>query len=334
MAPKVITYVGAVMAALMLICGGCTQTKEAAQVTPLGGMETYARGVYAYQSGSPDAAETLKQAIEQNPELIMARILLGKIYKEKGEYAAASQYYQRLTQLDPYEVSHWYNLGVSYQMIKRLQEAAASYQSAIRLSPEDFGSTMNLGLVYLALGDVNKAVNYTQKAATLRPDSAEAQANLAVTLDAAGKYTQAEDAYRRSLEIAPSQTGTLVNYANNLLAQKKWQESIEVLNAALKKENTPYLHKRLGDAYAMGKQYDNAETEYQTALKLNPKYYTALNEKGRLLMLRYQEGMELNETLRDQALGMWRQSMEINPNQPALRATLEDWEKRLFSKDK
>lgn len=323
-------HVGVAAIAMALWCGGCAQ--EAGRLTGGGALQTYVQGVYAYESGNPEAIETLRQAVQENPSLIMPRILLGKIYKDKGDYASAIEYYRSVTELDPHDPEHRYNLGVSYQMIQRLQEAASSYQAALKLNPDDFGSNMNLGLVYLALGDIERAVKFTERATELRPNSAEAQANLAVTLDSAGQYSRAENAYRRSLEMAPVQAGTLVNYANNLLAQQKWQEAVQVLNEALKLENTPYLQKRLGDAYAQGGQLDKAMEQYQAALKANPKYYSALNEQARVLIQQYQAGMELQEPLRDKALALWRQSLEINPDQPTVKATLEQWEKRMFSK--
>jgi hypothetical protein len=50
------------------------------------------------------------------------------------------------------------------------------------------------------------------------------------------------------------------------------------------------------------------------------------------MILEYQKGMELNDKLRDQALTIWRQSLEYNANQPKVKAALEEWDKRMFSK--
>ena len=291
------------------------------------------KGVYAYQAGDHDkAADALKSAIAQNPQLIMPRILLGGIYKEKSEYASAAEQYETLAQLDPYDAAHRYNLGVSYQMLQRLREAAKSYQEALKLEENNFGANMNLGLVYLTLGDVNNAVKFTDKAVQIKPTSAEAQANLAVALDSRGDYALAEIAYRKAIELAPRQSGTLANYANNLIAQQKWQEAVQVLGEVLKLEETPYLHKRLGDAYALGGKYDEALAQYATARTKNPKFVSALNESARVLVLQYQAGMELDDKKRDAAIVMWRRSLEINPDQPSVKTSLEQWEKRMFSK--
>lgn len=319
--------------ASIALAGGCAHEGTAGKGGQSQAIETYVKGVYAYKSGDHDnAVETLRAAIQENPNLIMPRTILGKIYKDKGDYESAAEYYQSLTKLDPYEPEHHYQLGVTYQMLKRLNDAAASYRNALKLDPKNFGSNMNLGLVYLATGDPENAVRYTQIAADLRPQSAEAQANLAVALDSMGQYEKAEVAYRKSLELAPSQAGTLINYANNLIAQQKWQAALQVLEETLKMEDTPYLHKRMGDAYSIGKDYDHAMQQYNLALKSNPKYYNAMNEQARVLISQYQAGMELEDKKRDEALGLWRHSLQINPNQPSIKALLEEWERRMFSR--
>jgi tetratricopeptide (TPR) repeat protein len=324
----------ALVAVVALAAGGCATGPEQTTAPKRSqAVETYARGVYAYQSGKKDqAVDSLKQALEANPQLIMPRVILGRIYKERGDYANAKEYYEALVAMDPYEVQNHYNLGLSYQMLQRLQDAAKSYSSALKLRPDDFGSNMNLGLVYLALGDTDKAVKYTDKAAQIRPDSPEAQANLALALDGRGDYALAERAYRKSIQLAPRQVGTLINYANNLLAQQKPRDAQDVLQQTLKLEDTPYLRKRLGDAYALEQRYDDALQQYREALKRNPKYFSAVSEQGRVLLMQYQSGMELDEKKRDEALGLLRQSLEMNPRQPKIKAVLEEWDKRMFSK--
>ena len=323
------------LAVLALIASGCANGsgRGTSGLNRSGAIETYVKGVYAYQAGQNDqAVEVLKQALQSNPQLIMPRVVLGKIYKDRGDYATAKDYYETLVVMDPYDPRHYYNLGVSYQMLQRLQDAAKSYGNALRLRPNDFGSNMNLGLVYLSLGKVDAAVEYTQRAAQLRPDSAEAQANLAIALDSRGDYVLAERAYRRSIELAPRQAGTLINYGNNLLAQQKWRDAADVFQQTLKLEDTPYLHKRLGDAYALGQQYDDALNQYRVATQRNGKYFSAMNEQARVLLQQYQASMELDEKRREEALALLRQSLDTNPSQPTVKAMLEEWEKRMFSK--
>ncbi len=323
-------------AGILLAAGaaGCTAHRSSTPpVSPKTAFEAYVQGVYAYRGGDEDkAADTLGKAIRQNPQLIMPRVLLGRLEKDRGDYAAAAEQYEVLTRLDPYFVEHYYNLGVSYQMLQRLRDAEKAYQRAVTLSPRNFGANMNLGLVYLALDEADKAVHYTEIAAQLNPASAEAFANLAVALDSRGDHARAEGAYRKSLELAPYQAGTLTNYANNLLQQQKAKQALGVLEEAQKLDDTPYIRRRKGDAMAMLARLDEAVVEYRAALTKNGNYYAAMNECANVLIQQYQAGMELDDTKRDEALALWEKSLAINPNQPRVKSALQDWEKRMFSK--
>ena len=323
------------LAVLTLIASGCANGpgQGTSGLNRAGAVETYVKGVYAYQAGQNDqAVEVLKQALQANPQLIMPRVMLGKIYKDRGDYSTAKDYYETLVVMDPYDPQHHYNLGLSYQMLQRLQDAAKSYGSALRLRPNDFGSNMNLGLVYLSLGKVDTAVEYTQRADELRPESAEAQVNLAIALDGRGDYVLAERGLSSLDRACSAQAGTLINYGNNLLAQQKWRDAEDVFQQTLKLEDTPYLHKRLGDAYALGQQYDDALEQYRVATQRNGKYFSAMNEQARVLLQQYQASKELDEKRREEALALLRQSLDTNPIQPTVKAMLEEWEKRMFSK--
>lgn len=326
---------GTFLGACVLLLAGCAEPHAGrALVRPSpAATETYVRGVYACKAGKQDdAIRELQATLSENPQLIMPRMLLGGIYKAKNDYRAAAEQYEKLVQLDPYFADNHYNLGVSYQMLQRLREAEKSYLAALKLEPANFGSNMNLGLVYLALGDIDKAVAHTEAAVRLDPKSAEARSNLAAALDAKGDYPRAEQAYRKSLELAPFQAGTLINYANNLLAQRKPAQALAVLEEARKLEDTAYLHKRTGDALAMDGKLVEALAQYEASLAKNARYYAAMNETANVLIQQYRAEMELDEAKRDHALALWQKSLQIQPNQPSVKAALQEWEKKMFSK--
>src|SRR5512145_688940 len=119
----------------------------------------YVDGALAYHRGDKEEAlDALRRSIVEDPDLIMARVLLGNIFKEKDLYAQAAEQYERAAELDPQTWVNHYNLGLMYHLLARLQEAAKSYVKAIELNPEDAKSNMNLGLVYAALGQADKGL--------------------------------------------------------------------------------------------------------------------------------------------------------------------------------
>ena len=77
----------------------------------------------------------------------------------------------------------------------------------------------------------------------------------------------------------------------------------------------------------MMSRFDDALAQYDAALKLNPGYYQALNEIGRVQIGKYEAGVELDDSIRLAALIACRKSLNINPYQDSIRACIEQWQK-------
>ena len=109
----------------------------------------YVQGVLAYQSGDTAKAMTnLQDAVNKNNDLVMARSMLGDLYRSRSDYECRPRAVRSVARLDPYDYSNHYRLGLVYQFLDRLQEAAASYLKALNLKPDDAPSNMSLGTVY------------------------------------------------------------------------------------------------------------------------------------------------------------------------------------------
>jgi tetratricopeptide (TPR) repeat protein len=303
---------------------GCSSWRGGAR--PPKGVSAYVRAVQAYNSGDRDRAiATALAATRANPDLIMARVMLGDLYRENGEYDKAVTHYQTLVKLDPYSWSNFYKLGVSYQFLERLREAQDSYKQALKLNPDDPNSNMNLGLVHLYMGNGDDAVKFCERATVLNPRSAAAFSNLGVALDSRGEFARAEAAYRHSLDIDPDNTTTLLNLGTNLIQQNKGAEAVEILEAVVAKQDSPQHRKRYGDALARSNRYADAVAQYRQAIKLDPKYYPAMNEIGWSRITEYKNNLELDDSKRDEAIAMWDQSLAINPDQPRIQAAKQEW---------
>ena len=317
------------------VVGGAGMVGCASKTAGPKGVDRYVQAVQAYQSGDKDrAVANLVAATRTNPDLIMARVMLGDLYRESGNYNDAVAQYEQLVKLDPYSWSNFYKLGVTYQFLERLRDAAASYQRALKLNPDDSKTNMNLGLVHLYLGDPDEAVRYTERATLLDPKSASAFSNLGVALDARGEFARAEAAYRHSLDLDPDNNTTLLNLGTNLIAQNKGAEAVDIMEQVMKNEDIPLHRKRYGDALAKAGRYDEAVKQYQEALTKDPNYYPAMNEIGWARIAEYRQNLELDDAKRNEALAMWDKSLAINPDQPQIQAAKQQWSGRaeLFRK--
>jgi protein O-GlcNAc transferase len=310
----------------LLTLSGCADPAPAPPPPHVSGLDDYLSGAQAYQTGDYDKAQILlEKAVQQNPDMIVVHQLLGDTYRKETDYSRASDQYESFVRLDPYNFKSHYDLGLAYQLLGRLEAAAEAYLHALILSPRDLNTNMNLGLVYLALGRTNDAVAQLQKTVSINPRSAAAQCNLGVALETAGQLGKAELAYNRAIELDPSQMVALVNLGSNLVSQDRGREAAVVLSVAVRRVNTPAVHKRLGDALVLAREDDNAMREYQAALKLDAQYWPAMNQIGMIYIRKYQEGMTLDEDLRLSAVAIWRQSLSIRPDQPQIKQLAAYW---------
>ena len=63
-------------------------------------VDRYVQGMRAYSGGDKDQAiSTLVEATRANPDLIMARLILGDLYKDKGDYKDAVDQYEHVVKL-------------------------------------------------------------------------------------------------------------------------------------------------------------------------------------------------------------------------------------------
>jgi tetratricopeptide (TPR) repeat protein len=289
-------------------------------------MNRYVDGLRAYHAGDKAAARTaFMDATAANPDMIMARSMLGDVYREDKEYVKAAQQYDALTRLDPYSANNFYRLGVALHLIPQLQQAATAYLKALELDPKDWKTNMNLGLVYMVLGDKESALKYARRAAALNPDSAVVNANLGVALETVNMPAEAAAAYRKSIEEDPRRIATYLNLASNLIGQHRAQEAIDVMQRAIQQEKSAATHTRYGEALAAGGQSDNAIAQYQAALALNANYTPALNALGEAYIGQYKSTYQLDEPKRRMALDTWNKSLQLRPNQPRVAEMLKQW---------
>ncbi len=318
---------------LPLVNLACNLSSNSGQPAKPHGVDLYVQGVQAYQQGDKQAAQAhFEQATRTNPKLQMAHSMLGDMYREQGDYNKARTEYETLTHLDPYGADNFYRLGVVDEFLQRFKDAVASYLRALDLKPNYASASMNLGTTYLALNQLSDAVKYARQATVQDPKLAAAWTNLGVVLDASGSYPDAESAYKRALELDANQSIAEMNLGENLVHQNKGPEAVSVMEQAVKKNGDAPTRTIYAEALSLAGRGDDAITQINIALKLDPHYYPALNELANASIELYQKGLQLDESLRMQAIDAWKRSLAIDSNQPHQQQLVKQWtENKLFT---
>jgi Tfp pilus assembly protein PilF len=311
--------------ALAVSTVGCTLPGRSSTAQADKPINRYVKGYQAYQRGDADVAkQELEAAVAANPDLRMARTLLGEIYRKQKDFDSAARQYEVLARSDPYTLDNHYYLGVSYQFLQRYRASATSYLRGLQLNPDDFKSNMAIGTVYLALGETAEAVNYLDKATQIDPSSGVAWSNLGVALDAKGSLVLAETAYRKAMEREPNSMTIVQNLANNLLAQRKTGEAIYFWQQLVKAAPTPFRRTKLAEAHVQAQEFAKADELIDGVLRDDANFVAALNVRGQSRVRQYELSGFSNDQHRLDAVAALQKSLALNGNQPKIQQMLRE----------
>ena len=211
--------------------------------------EYYQRAISQHEAGELRAAVVnLKNVLQQNPSHVDARLRLGLVSIELGDFGTARSELQR----------------------------------ALDLGVDDLTAQIAMARVWLADGDHQHLLeNLDPKEAHSADDSAqilhlrgEAQLGL-------GQFDDAFVSFEQSLLKAPEFAPAHVGIASIHLAQDRPQDARASLQAALDEDGRlPQAWERLGDLEIVEGRLDNAEAAYSEAIEFQARPYIPHLKRG------------------------------------------------------
>lgn len=199
-------------------------------------------GAGEYQLKSLLQAESyLGKALQQAPDLAMARRLLIAIYLSQGE----------------------------------AKKALDALQPVLGKIDDDPALLTLAGGVFLHNGDLRKAEEYAAKAAALDPKDARKRTTLALAHIMQG---HAETAFAELEEIAAGDSGTTADLAliASYLQRKEGGKALDAVAALEKKQpDNPIVHQLRGRALLLRQDVAGARRSFERALAVSPTYFPA-----------------------------------------------------------
>ena len=118
-----------------------------------------------------------------------------------------------------------------------------------------------------------------------------------------------------------------MNLAGALMSQKRFKDAVTVYDQALKMQDSPLVRIRYGYALLYSGQIEPAKAQFNSVLQQNPQNYQALNGLGDTAAAQYKASSLLDEKKRTDAVGYWKRSLDINPEQPRIAAAIKEYSK-------
>jgi tetratricopeptide (TPR) repeat protein len=153
-----------------------------------------------------DADKWLTRSLEMNPEDAQGWEALGQIKGDEQRFEESIQAYQRSLALTPRVVSAETGIGLSDELLSRLEDAKTAYKTAIGWEapkPHDPTPFHGLGRVLLKQNRPAEALPYLRQAVELGPKVAEAHEELGKAYSSLNQLAAAQKEIEKALELAP-----------------------------------------------------------------------------------------------------------------------------------
>ncbi len=138
----------------------------------------------------------------------------------------------------------------------------------------------NLNEVMLTVGDPNEAVNYFQKASANDPGRIDLMRGLATSLIRARRNPEGKIAWAKVVDHEDSLSEDRVQLADALIRNNEWDEAEVVLDAIPPTHETFKRYRLEAMIADSNKEWDNADSYYETAVGLTTTPASVLNNWG------------------------------------------------------
>ena len=231
------------------------------------------------------AERAFRAAVAKSPksarahsDLSIVLTLSGKAGDEAVSEAAAA------VKLAPQEVAYLVRYGTTLEAAGRLVEARRELRKALDARPDDRQILMLLADCSARVHD-DETVPLLRKVIAVWPENRKARVDLANYLWERGDDAEGDKAMEEAIRVSPNDAELHLRYGRSLLRRLQFFRAIDELNRvrALGRVDAPFFV-ALGGAYWESQQLDQARESFAAAVQVDPRFFPARLELGRLLL--------------------------------------------------
>ncbi|PYX15453.1 MAG: hypothetical protein DMG84_11575 [Acidobacteria bacterium] len=274
-----------------------------------------------------DAAETLENALKNDPDNGVAHYHLGIAFDLLGNLERAESEWRNAVRLRPDLVEAQRALAA---VALRKHDMAALERAAsqiINLQPASPDGYALRGASFINRKQFDKAAQDIRQAIDVAPQSAAGYVQLGNLKLVLKQYSEAEKAYQQGLDHDPNSSDALSGLMDNYLARKQPDKAVAAANAAIAKSpNSSAFYDLLGTAlFNNKKDMNGAEAALRKSAELNKDNSDALLKLGQV---------QAAKGSADDAIATYQRSLKDNPHEASfyvlmgeLYESKQNWEK-------
>lgn len=225
---------------------------------------------YSQLQQDDKAIEHYTKVVEQKPDLPQARMNLGMLLLRQNRPAKAVPHLEKLaeTRTDDFRVQFY--LAHALEGSGKAEQAIVPYQKALELDPNSADAALGLGRSLARAGRFDEAETHYRQAERLDPGLAGQTLEFAEMLEQGGRKEQALALYQAYLTSHADAIAVKERAGLLLLDQKRYQEAIPLLEAAVAQDATAANQAALAEAYSLSDQPAKALPAWRAAVDADP----------------------------------------------------------------
>ena len=258
-----------------------------------------------------EAIVAFQQALKRRPELLGANLFLGMAYLRASQSQKAIAPLKKVVSLYPKELKAYINLSYAYQETGRLEDMARILEKADEIFPNNTEVLYNLGKSYTKLMERS----YRQMA-DVDGDSYRFHQVMGDSYELRKDFPNAQAEYLKALEKSPDPylPGLHYSLGSSFWMEGRWDRAAEEFKKELVTSPVDYMTNwKLGDTYLALRNYDDARTYLEKAIKEKPDLGQAYRGMGKLCLLSGQP---------DQAIDYLKKVQQLSPDESSVHYLL------------
>jgi len=224
--------------------------------------------------GDPEL-RALRTRLAANPKDLDARVLIARLYRERGFTDLAVEHYRLAAAQFPESAVVHIELAKTLREMGATQEALRVVREFVAAQPSDWQALSLEGVLEDEQGDLAQAEKSHRSAAALAPERSSLHNNLGYNLLTQGRTDEAIGEFRRALELDPK-SEIAHNNLGAALAAKPGAGSKDALAEFNRSGRAAEAHNNFAAVLIEQRRYDEARAELAAALKAQPGMPAAL----------------------------------------------------------
>lgn len=277
-------------------------------------------GVIAFRKGDPNKAiEYFDKVTELAPWNPDAWIRLGGLLFDNRQYNETIEVLKRGVEKFPEDFTINLILGISYSQMNKYEPAKVYLAKAVELEPGDVNALSSLGYTLSRLKETKEAIKYLNSAIKLAPDNVDLLGTLGLIYDGEEDWANCDSIYLLALSIDSSNALVLNNYAYSLSKRgDKLDLALEMVSKAIESEpnNSSYLDTYGWVYFKMG-NYPKAQEYIRKSLDISGDNSVVLDHLGDVYSKMGNKA---------KAIEYWKKALELEQDNADIKNKIEKGE--------